>query len=110
MRVRILCIAAVVLGGLGWAAARPTHPGEAVPEEVAAAERGGDCYLRGCHAVEPWMCYEIDNSQCGAQTVLVNDLHGAAYSQSCSAYCGATAEDDSCTEYPTVLVLECVGG
>jgi hypothetical protein len=109
MRARILCISALMLCALGWATDRRTHVGEAVPDDVAAAERGGQvCSIT--YPCAPWAmttCVTIPGTPCLATSVLAQ-IEGPPRTATCAVYCGNSS--GSCVRYPTEFLGSCAGG
>jgi hypothetical protein len=107
MGARILCLGALMLCALGWTADRRTHVGEAVPDDVAVAERGGvPCYNGACGYVSLTTCNLA--GPCPSVTVVTQDPNGTSWYSTCGAYCGNGA--GSCVVFPTRLTTTCAGG
>jgi hypothetical protein len=122
MRGQILRVASVILSGLilvvgvGLGVGSPVRFGEAVPDDVAANERGGS----GCQAGY-WLCAKITGSscydtnktnngyQCYAQKVVIlGKTEGYNFNSECSAYCGVNnSGSGTCEEFPTRITTEC---
>src|SRR5262245_60205291 len=98
MRGQMLRITAVILCGLavaigtGWGAGSPALVGEAVADDVAAAERGGDCPFWACGHAAQGSCFATNRTNgghvCPAGTVVCDDGVAPMKKAECSVYCG----------------------
>jgi hypothetical protein len=107
----ILCGLAVAVG-VGWGAGSPPQVGEAVPDAVAATERGGDCPFWACAQIGLNPCFNTNQTNnghvCLAAVIFAVDGTTPARRSECSTYCGANDSGTGpCTEYPTTPTARC---
>lgn len=73
--------------------------GEAVPDEVAAAQTGG-CPTWACGQIQQINCRTIAGTNCVRTLVHASDTQGSRWNPpTCSVWCGQGGSN-SCLEYP----------
>lgn len=109
MREKILRITAVILcgliAGIGWSVGSPRQLGEVVPDEVAAAQRGGET-IYACSPRDFSRCpiATTNNSECTGKLVYM-PRPGPELVTQCDIWCGLTTE--LCAQLPLYSIGPC---